>query len=227
MNNTNLSPGRIHELKLNEEDYPYLLSQIQDPPKTLYLLGQNITTDLKAVAIVGSRNTTDYGIEMAYRFSYEIAQKGIVVVSGLARGIDAVAHQACLDARGITIAVIAGGLDKIYPTENRRLASEICKKGCLISEFPEGTAPLGKYFLQRNRIISGISLAVIVVGGARRSGTISTATHAANQGREVFAIPGPINEEFSQASLYLIENGARVADSPQTVIDYLNEISPI
>lgn len=174
-----------------------------------------------AVAIVGSRTPTKYGHEIAYKFAYTLARNGVTIVSGLARGIDTVAHIAALDAGGETIAVLGSGIDIIYPPENKSLAERITQSGKLISPFPKGTKPIGKNFLIRNEFIAKLSQAVLVVEGRRKSGTISTATHAANLGIEVFAIPGPINSPMSEAPLHLIEQGARIAKTPEDILEYL------
>lgn len=178
----------------------------------------------KAIAIVGTRTPTKYGLQMAYRFSYELAKNGVTIVSGLARGIDTVAHQAALDAGGCTIAVLGSGIDIIYPPENKKLAAQIAKNGRLVTPFPKGTPPLAKNFLIRNELIVKLSQAILVVEGRRRSGTLSTANYAANLGVEVFAVPGPVNSEMSEAPLYLIEQGARMARSPQDILEYLASV---
>lgn len=208
-------------IKKDNPLYPQNLKEIEGAPERLYIKGSLRPEDKLAVAIVGSRKMTAYGRETAELFSYELAEKGVSIVSGLARGIDTVAHKSALKAGGRTIAVLASGVDIIYPKENRQLAERIIKSGALVSEFPRRTKPLGKHFLVRNRIISGLSLAVLVIEGKRRSGTLSTAAHAANQGREVFAVPGPINSPLSLAPLYLIEQGANIAKSPEDILEYL------
>lgn len=205
--------------------YPKNLSTISDLPKKIYVEGQIWPEDSNAVAIVGSRITSKYGREVAYKFSYALAKKGITIISGLARGIDTIAHTAALDAKGRTIAVLANGIDIIYPPENANLAKKIIKSGALITEFRAGTKPLPKNFLARNRIISGLSLAVLVIEGKSRSGTLSTATHAANQGREVFAVPGPITSPLSALPNYLIESGAQIAKSPKDILEYINNLT--
>lgn len=205
--------------------YPENLSKISGFPEKLYIQGKILPEDEKAVAIVGSRITSIYGREVAYKFSYELAKKGVTIVSGLARGIDTIAHTAALDANGRTIAVLASGIDIIYPPENANLAKKIIKSGALVTEFPAGIKPLPKNFLARNRIISGLSLAVLVIEGKSRSGTLSTATHAANQGREVFAVPGPINSPLSALPNYLIENGAQIAKRPEDILEYIKSLT--
>lgn len=202
-------------------EYPVNLLNTPDPPALLYVKGETLKRDQKAVAIVGSREATKYGLEIAKRFSYELAKNGITIISGLARGIDTEAHKAALSAGGRTIAVLGSGLDVIYPPENKSLAEKIVKKGALLSEFSNDAKPLRHHFLERNKVIAGLSLAVIIIEGRRRSGTLSTARHAAEIGREVFAVPGPIDSPLSDAPLYLIEQGARIAKSPKDVLEYI------
>lgn len=180
--------------------------------------------DKRAVAIVGTRHPTKYGEEMAYKFSFELAKNGVTIVSGLARGIDTIAHSAALDAGGRTIAVLGSGVDIIYPPENKALAARIEKQGKMVSPFPLGTKPLGRNFLIRNGLIVELSLAVLIVEGRERSGTLSTATHAANQNKEVFAIPGPLNSPESFLPNYLIANGARIATSPEDILEYISNL---
>lgn len=168
-----------------------------------------------SVAIVGTRAPTKYGREMAYKFSFSLAKNGVTIISGLARGIDTIAHQAALDAGGRTIAVLGSGKDVIYPPENKRLAEKIMEHGQVLSPFPDGTLPYGKNFLIRNELIVKLSQAVLVIEGMMRSGTLNTATHAANAGVEVFAIPGsPITD-------FLAENGARIATKPEDILEYV------
>jgi DNA processing protein len=186
-----------------------------------YVKGTYLEKDKNAVAIVGSRITSPCGERLAYEFSFYLAKNNITIISGLAKGIDTVAHTAALDAHGRTIAVLAHGLDRIYPVSNIGLADEIIKSGCLITKFPHGTIPLAKNFLARNQLIAALSKAVLVVEGNVRSGSISTANHAANLGVEVFAIPG------SPATDWLIEQGANVATKPEDLLDYLNGIIQI
>lgn len=207
-----------------QKNYPENLRNSIDPPEAIYVDGKILKRDKKAIAIVGSRLATSYGKDMAKKFSYELAKEKITIISGLARGIDTLVHQAALAAKGRTIAVLGSGHDNIYPPENKALASLITKNGAVVSEFPPGTKPLRHHFLQRNRIIAGLSLAVLIVEGRKRSGTLSTARHAGELGREVFAVPGPINSPLSEAPNYLIDQGARVAKSPKDILEYLNSI---
>lgn len=190
----------------------------------LFVLGEIKKEDSFAVAIVGSRKSTTYGREIAKNFSSYLAQNGVTIVSGLARGIDTIAHVTALEAGGRTIAVLGSSIDIIYPAENRKLAEKIIKSGAVVSQFPQGTLPLGKNFLTRNKTIVELSLAVLIIEGAKRSGTLSTASYAANLGVEVFAIPNPINSETSYAPNYLIDNGARVAQDPKDILEYLNNL---
>lgn len=183
----------------------------------LYILGKLTEQDKRAVAVVGSREMSDRGKKLTEEFVKELVAANITIVSGLARGIDTVAHQTALKYGGRTIAVIGSGLDIIYPPENKKLAEEITKHGAVVSGFPEGTEPLPKNFLARNQLIVKLSQAVLVIEGKRRSGTISTANHAANEDVEVFAISG------SEACDYLIENGATAVQSAKEIVDYLNQ----
>ena len=182
----------------------------------LFILGKLKNSDKRAVAVVGSREMTARGKKLTEDFVKEFVKEKITIVSGLARGIDTIAHKTALDSGGRTIAVLGSGIDVIYPPENKKLAEEIAKNGAVVSGFPYGMKPIAKNFLARNQLIVKLSQVVLVVEGKRRSGTISTANHAANEDTEVFAIPG------SEATDYLIENGASIANSPQDVLEYLN-----
>ena len=182
----------------------------------LYILGKLIKADKRAIAVVGSREMTERGRKLTEEFVKILVKNKITIVSGLARGIDTVAHKTALQFGGRTIAVIGSGLDIIYPPENKNLAEQISKNGAVVSGFPEGTEPLPKNFLARNQLIVKLSLAVLVIEGKRRSGTISTANHAGNEGVEVYAIAG------SEACDYLIENGATSVQSPNEIVDYMD-----
>ncbi len=184
--------------------------------KKLFVLGKILKRDSKAIAVVGSRKMTERGRKLTSLFVGKLAKAGYTIVSGLAIGIDTVAHEAALKAGGRTIAVLGSGIDIIYPDRNKDLAARIVNSGAIVSAFPKGTKPLGKNFLARNRIIVGLSKAVLVIEGARRSGTLSTASWAANDGKDVFAIPG------SEATDWLIDQGANVAKHPEEVIEYLD-----
>lgn len=209
----------INFLTLNDKDYPENLKQLSNAPDVLYIKGKLKSADVNAVAIVGSRKMTAYGKEVTERFSSELASIGITIISGLARGIDTVSHQSALMANGRTIAVLGCGLDMVYPPENFKLAKEIERNGALISEYPLGYPAKPINFASRNRIISGLSKAVLVVEGAVKSGTLLTASHAAEQGRTVFAIPGQITSPLSGAPLFLLKNGARIATEVNDILE--------
>jgi DNA processing protein len=179
----------------------------------VFIQGRILKSDARAIAVVGSRKITLRGIGLTRKFVTVLSKSGFTIVSGLARGVDTVAHKTALEAGGRTIAVLGSGLDIIYPPENKKLAREIVKHGALVSPFPFGTKPYPQNFLARNRIIAGFSLAVLVVEGARRSGTLSTASWAANQGIDVYAIPG------SEATDWLIEQGACIVRTPKDILD--------
>lgn len=206
----------------DEEGYPRRLKEIDQPPSVLYIRG-TLTQELEwAVAVVGTRHVTAYGRQVAEEISGTLARNGVTVISGLARGIDTIAHQAALNAQGYTIAVLGCGVDVVYPPENRRLAAQVVEHGALISDYPLGAAPEGQNFPPRNRIISGISQAVIVVEAGVTSGSLITASFAAEQGRDVFAVPGSILAPQCQGTNRLIRDGAIPLISPQDVLEALN-----
>lgn len=211
----------------SDPGYPALLAELADPPGILYLQGELTEADKYCVAVVGSRHGTRYGIAQAERLAASLARAGLTVVSGLARGIDAAAHRAALEAGGRTIAVLGSGLARIYPPEHRGLAGEIAKQGCVISEMPLRFAPLAGAFPQRNRIISGLSMGVLVVEAALRSGALSTARHATEQNREVFAIPGPIDNAMSQGCHRLLKDGAKLVENVEDILEELTQWSPL
>ena len=203
--------------------FPKNLKGLDGSPLVLYYKGSLKSLKSKSVAIVGTRQMTSYGREVTERFSSELGQAGITIISGLARGIDTVAHMACLSAGGKTVAVLGNGLDTVYPPENSGLAAEIVKKGgAIISEYPLGYPILPANFPIRNRIVSGLSDAVVVIEGAEKSGTLITAGHAAEQGKTVLAIPGQITSPLSAAPLYLLKNGAKMATSVKDILEELN-----
>ena len=177
--------------------------------------------DKTAVAVVGSRNASGYGISVARRFAKELSEKGFTVVSGMARGVDTAAHEGALGARGSTIAVWGSGIDVVYPPENRRLAEKIIAEGAVVTEFPFGTAPKKDNFPRRNRIISGLSAGVVVVEAGRFSGSLITARMAAEQGREVFCVPGRIDSDESCGANELIKFGAKPAARIEDIIEEL------
>ena len=211
-------------ITINDDSYPENLKQIYDPPIVLYVKGEiGLPEDKKAIAIVGSRRASYYGLSAAERFAESLALLGITIVSGMARGIDSQAHRGALRVKGRTIAVSGSGLLNIYPPENKGLFQEIFKSGAVISEFPMETLPLAQNFPRRNRIISGLSLGVLVVEAARNSGALITADFALEQGREVFAVPGKVDSSTSWGTNQLIKQGAKLVDNIEEIIE---ELSP-
>ena len=207
---------------LEDKDYPKLLKEISDPPFALYLKGKLLPQDNQALAIVGTRKITPYGRQMTEKFAGWLSRQGLTLVSGLARGVDGTAHRAALENQGRTIAIMGTGLDQIYPPEHKGLAEAIIRQGALISEYPLGTAASPMNFPLRNRIISGLSLGVLVIEGESKSGTKITARYAAEQGREVFAVPGPITSPTSSGPADLIKMGAKLVSSGGDIIEELN-----
>ena len=218
----------IHEygcqvMTLYDAAYPQCLKAIDTPPLVLYIRGELTPEDSLSISIVGSRDAKDYGRKVSYQLSYQLAQHGLAVVSGLAKGIDTSAHRGALEAGGRTIAVMGSGLSFIYPAANSDLAEKITESGALISEFPMDVKPKPRNFPRRNRIISGLTLGTVVVEASNRSGALITARLAGEQGREVFAVPGEIFSELSTGTHQLINNGAKLIN---TVDDLLNELPP-
>jgi DNA processing protein len=207
----------------NDEAYPALLKEIDDAPPVLYVRGDISAIDEWAVSVVGTRRPTPYGRQVAEEITYQLASHHISVVSGLARGVDAIAHRAAIQAGGRTVGVLACGLDIVYPPEHARLAREIMEHGALISDYPLGTQPRGDYFPRRNRIMSGVSLGVLVVEGDVKSGALITARLALDQNRDVFAIPGSIFSPQSRGTNAIIQKGE--AKLVQTVEDVLEELN--
>jgi len=212
----------IQVLTWDDPAYPDRLRQIVQSPFVLYIKGEILVEDAWAVAIVGTRRYSSYGRQVAENISHTLSRNGITIISGLARGIDGIAHRTAIDAGGRTIAVLGSGLDILYPPEHRALAEEISKTGALISDYPLGTPPDGSNFPPRNRIISGLSKAIIVIEAGKRSGALITATYAAEQGKEVFAVPGKISAPMSKGTNLLIKQGAHPLLDPQDVLDLLN-----
>jgi DNA processing protein len=202
--------------------YPRLLREIPDPPPVLYVKGTLEEEDAWAVAVVGTRRASAYGLEVTRRLTKALSRSGITIVSGLARGIDGEAHRAALEAGGRTIAVLGCGIDRVYPPEHRKLAQQITAQGALVSDYPLGTEPEGRNFPPRNRIISGLSLGVLITEAGVRSGALITADFAADQGREVFAVPGNMLARGSAGTNALIRDGARIVLRPEDVLEELN-----
>lgn len=212
----------IRKITPNDAEYPKNLRNIHTPPKQLYVNGTLLEQDAVAVALVGSRRASMYGLEMSEKFGYELALRGVTVVSGMARGVDSAAHRGALKAKGRTIAVMGSGHNNIYPSENKELYSQIAKTGAVVTEFADDMPPLPQHFPARNRIISGLSLGIVVIEAAKNSGALITAGFAAEQGREVFALPGRISSSTSSGTNELIKDGARLV---QSVDDILEELS--
>lgn len=212
----------IQVITWEDETYPRRLREIDQPPPVLYVRGTVDPEDDWAVAIVGTRRVTSYGRQVTADLATFLAGNGITVVSGLARGVDAMAHEAALQAGGRTIAVLGSGVDRIYPPEHRRLADQIMNQGAVCSDYPVGTAPESTNFPPRNRIISGLSQATVVIEAGETSGALITARFAADQGRDVFAVPGPINAVQSKGANSLIQQGARPLLRIEEILEVLN-----
>jgi DNA processing protein len=211
----------ISVLIQTDDAYPRRLREIEQPPPVIYQLGELTEGDEWAVAVVGTRRVTAYGRQVAEEIAGTLARNGITVVSGLARGVDSISHQAALNAGGRTVAVLGSGVDRIYPPENRNLAEQIIQHGALISDYPPGTPPEASNFPPRNRLISGLSLAVVVVEAGGTSGALITASFAADQGRDVFAVPGNITSPGSKGTNRLIRDGAAPLLNPEQVLEAL------
>jgi DNA processing protein len=209
-------------LMLCDDRYPKLLRETYDPPIVIYCLGDLATAFAQpAIAIVGSRRCSTYGRNVAEKLSRELAERGVTIVSGLARGIDSAAHRGAIEGRGLTVAVMGTGLDGVYPKENRKLAARIVEQGALVTEFPLSTPPVSQNFPFRNRVISGLAFGVMVVEGAERSGSLITARLAYEQGRDVFAVPGNITSAKSFGPNYLIKDGAKLVQTWRDVVEEL------
>jgi DNA processing protein len=200
-------------------DYPALLSEIHDPPLLLYARGNREALHMPAVSIVGTRKPTYYGLQMAEGLARDLAEKQVVVVSGLARGIDAAAHRGCIEGSGATVAVLGCGIDVVYPREHGHLTNQIIKKGLLLSEFAPGTSPAPQNFPVRNRIISGVSIGTVIVEASEYSGSLITARLAMEQNREVFALPGNLTSPQSFGPNFLIKQGAKLVQSWRDVVE--------
>ncbi len=211
-----------HLITLNHPAYPFYLRQIPNPPLVLYIKGNLKSLNKPQVALVGTRNPSFSGQEIAFQFAHDLAKNHIVVTSGLARGIDSFGHQGALAANGHTIAVLGSGINYIYPKKHLALAEKISEQGAIISEFPLKTPPLAKHFPQRNRIISGLSQGVLIVEAAMNSGSLLTARLANEQGREVFAIPGSIHNALTRGCHHLIQAGAKLVATLDDIFEELN-----
>ncbi len=218
------SGGEVTLLDLNDSRYPALLRHIPDPPRELYIRGDPALLQRPMLAMVGARRASAAGLQAAASLARNLGELGLGVCSGLALGIDAAAHRAALDCGAVTVAVMGTGIDAIYPRRNRQLGEQIAGSGCLVTEFPPGEPPRPGHFPRRNRIISGLSLGVIVVEAALRSGSLITARMATEQGREVFALPWSIAHDGGSGCLHLLRDGAKMV---QGVEDVLEELGPL
>tara|TARA_R110002096_G_scaffold246654_8_gene438942 strand:+ start:12138 stop:13289 length:1152 start_codon:yes stop_codon:yes gene_type:complete len=214
-----------HLMCWHDDDYPSLLKEIHDPPPVLFIRGNRALLSSLQIAVVGTRNPSALALKTTRAFANSFATIGLTVTSGLALGIDQAAHQGAIDVSGKTIAVAATGLDRVYPASNRDLAEKIIEAGAMVSEFPIGVHPQAGYFPRRNRIISGLSLGVLVVEAALKSGTLVTAKHAMEQGREVFAMPGSIHNPQAKGCHYLIRQGAKLVETAEDVLEDLGALS--
>jgi DNA processing protein len=216
-----LKRSGIRAVHPGHRSYPRLLAEISGRPSVLYVRGELASADDSSVAIVGTRRATPYGRQAAERIAAELAQAGVTVVSGLARGVDAAAHRAALEAGGRTIAVLGSGPDVIYPAEHRRLAEQILEAGAILSELPPGAKPDAQNFPARNRIVSGMTLGTLIIEAPSRSGALITATFAADQGREVFVIPGSIFAHTAEGTNALLRDGARLVRDGADILEDL------
>ncbi|ALG68479.2 DNA-protecting protein DprA [Beggiatoa leptomitoformis] len=216
-----LSLENNHLVTLNDPHYPHRLCEIHDPPPILFVHGDYTLLSSQQVAMVGTRNPSPLGKEIAYDFAKNLSQAGFTITSGLAMGIDAYSHQGALAATGRTIAVAGTGLDRVYPAQNRELAHQIAQTGALISELPPGTPAKNQHFPRRNRIISGLSIGTLVVEASLRSGSLITARQAVEQGRDVFAIPGSIHNPLAKGCHALIKEGAKLVETAADVMEEL------
>ncbi len=212
-------------ITLADGGYPPALLEIADPPSVLYVRGNPDLLHRRGIAVVGSRNATPQGIQTAESFARHLAAQGLCIVSGLALGIDAAAHRGALAAQGETVAVIGTGADRIYPARNKELAIAIAERGAIVSEFPLGTPAVAYNFPRRNRIISGLARGVLVVEAAPESGSLITARLAAEQGREVFAIPGSIHSPVARGCHKLIKQGAKLVETAQDILEELGNFA--
>lgn len=209
-----------------DPDYPQPLKQIYDPPLVLYVRGALESKDRHAIAVVGTRHATHYGLSVADRLSYQLAKTGFTVVSGLARGIDTAAHRAALKGGGRTLAVLGSAIDRIYPEENAGLADEIAEHGAVISEYTMGREPDRTTFPYRNRVVSGLSLGIVVVEAGVKSGAVITATEALEQGRSVFAVPGRVDTPSARGTHMLIKQGARLCEGVDDILQEFELLIP-
>ncbi len=216
-----------HIITFADESYPPLLREEVSAPPVLYICGDKDLLKARQIAMVGSRNASSYGKQVAYDFAADFSHNGVIVTSGLALGIDAASHKGALTGDAGTIAITATGLDRVYPAKHKSLAHQIAENGALVSEFPLGTPPKAENFPRRNRIISGLAVGTLVVEAAKQSGSLITARYAVEQGREVFAIPGSINNPLAKGCHELIQKGAKLVETADDVISELGAMFSI
>ncbi|MCH9769832.1 MAG: DNA-processing protein DprA [Gammaproteobacteria bacterium] len=221
-----LKKPQHHCLTLEDSDYPGQLRQISSPPPLIYIAGDPKLLNQPQIAIVGSRRCSPMGLELSEKLATELSQAGLLITSGMALGIDSAAHRGCLAIKAPTIAVLGSGLLRPYPHQHRKLFNKIQAQGTVISEFPLQSPPRRQHFPQRNRLISGLSLGILVVEAAIKSGSLITARFALEQNREVFAIPSSIHNPFAGGCHYLIQNGAKLVQSTKDILDELPSINP-
>jgi DNA processing protein len=219
-----VSPVNIKRIKRSDRAYPDNLKNIYMPPEELFVNGEILESDNDAIAIVGTRRASYYGMEQCEKLAYDLAVRGITIISGMAKGIDTAAHRGALKARGRTIAILGSGHNHIYPAENKKLYAEIAKNGAVVSEFTSNTEPYPANFPKRNRIISGMSKGVVVIEAPGRSGALITADFALEQGRDVFAMPGNISSVRSSGTNALIKEGAKLVDGVSDILEELENV---
>ena len=222
-----LKDDGISVLYVDEPMYPHILKEIYDPPKILYVKGDPRILQQTMVAIVGARKASPYGLAVAEKIAGELADAGLCVISGMARGIDTAAHRGALGVSAPTAAVLGCGVDVVYPPENRRLMAAIIENGAVISEFPPGTQPVAGNFPQRNRLISGLARGVLIIEAAERSGSLITADFALEQGRDVFALPGQVTNPLNKGAHRLIKQGARLVEDARDILEEFGLVSDI
>jgi DNA processing protein len=216
----------IEFITILDEEYPVNLKAIYDPPIILYIKGTLVPSDKNAIGVVGTRRATNYGRESAAKLSRQLAQAGVTIVSGLARGIDTAAHRATIEAGGRTIAVLGCGLSQMYPPENKEIANQVAQSGAVISEFPMDVSPQASHFPRRNRVVSGLSLGVLIAEAPKRSGALLTANQALDQNRHVFAVPGRIDMPSFSGNHYLLKQGAQLVESVDDILDEFEFLFP-
>ncbi|MGE5473442.1 MAG: DNA-processing protein DprA [Ignavibacteriales bacterium] len=223
----NLNKNGIRLISIEDSEYPDILKNIHKPPQVMHIKGCMSLQKLSGIAIVGARNATSYGTDMARQLAKELSFRGITVISGMARGVDTYAHRGAVEAGGMTVAVMGCGVDIAYPPENRQLIDKVCESGAVISEYAVGEKPFPLNFPARNRIISGLSKGVVVIEAGEKSGSLITADLALEQGREVFAVPGNADSNFSKGTNSLIKQGAKLVISVEDILEEFEELKNV